>query len=616
VDQRGNANAESNYDYIVVGAGGAGATAAARLAEAGYRVLVLEGGDDVEVWESEIPIAHGICSERADLLVDGTGYFVHHFSDAERNERHAHFVPEKGGVFYPRGRGFGGSTRMNAMIFVRPDDVDWDRIADLTGDPDWKAQNMQQYMVLLERNRYRPLLRLLHEIGKRLGIARLENRRGHGFDGWLETTRPDPRLLFADKQLLAMSWETIKFCFRELGDVGDKLKRVSALFDPNDDRAQGTEGLALTPTSITAWGRRSGPRDRLLAVRAEFPDRLEIRSGCKVETVLLDENNEALGVRYRDRDGRARDEATRREVLLAAGSFESPAILLRSGIGAEDQIDRLAAWGVEKKLVRPGVGRSLSDRYEYGLVFRLKKPLDVVKDLTLTFDERDAAFQKWKSEGKGPYATNGAGISFQAKSDAKLDDPDLYCFLVAGRFEGFYPGHSKEAVADPSLCTLVILHENKQDKRGTLELDPNEPMGHPKINFQYHEEEGGSRDDRIPIARGVQIGRRLIERFGDRVECEIRPGPQARTLEQIASAVAAATWGHHANGTARMGRADDPMAVVDGKFNVIGAVGLRVIDASTFPDNIGSFIVSAVLMQAEKAAHDLIEAARARDAAF
>jgi len=613
--------ADAEFDYVVVGAGAAGATTAARLVEDGYKVLVVEGGKDKQVLESSIPAAHAISSDHPDLSVDGKGYDVDHFSDEDRRAKDNKHVAGRG-IYYPRGEGVGGSTRMNAMIFVRPDDVDWDKIAALTGDPDWRADNMQQFMHKLEKNRYRPVLRLLHNIGKRVGVEALQNLGGHGFDGWLETTRADPKLLLRDKQLAKMVKETAFFSFKELGSLGDKVKRLLTAFDPNDNLAQGTEGFTLTPTSITGDGRRNGPRDRLLSVLAEHPDRLEIRSGCKVDKVLLDDTNEAVGVRYRDPDGKVRNEACGREVLVAGGAFESPALMLRSGIGDEAQLDALAAHGVEKKVVRPGVGRSLSDRYEYGQVFELKEGLDLAKNLALTFDDEDSAFQEWKDTGKGPYATNGAVAAFQAKSDPSIDDPDLYFFLVPGKFEGYYRNdadasgggkYSQDAVADPKKMTLVILHENKQDKAGTVKVDLSDPSGQPKINFKYHGEEDSPLDDRLPLARGIQMGRKLIERFGDMVSHEVLPGAKYQTEEQLAEQVGNNTWGHHANGSLKMGRAGDAMSVVDSKFQVHGTKGLRVIDASTFPDNIGSFIVSAVMLQAEKAAHDVAVAARKED---
>lgn len=614
IDAKLPEKSSAEHDYVIIGAGAGGAVTAARLAELGHKVLVLEGGDDRDVLESRIPAAHAVASEHPELKVDGTSYYVDHFTDAEKNQRDPKFDPAKGGILYPRGEGIGGSTRMNAMIFVRPDDVDWNRIAEATGDPSWKAENMRPYMNILEKNRFRPVLRLLHEIGKRIGVESMKNIGGHGFDGWLETTRADPRILLRDKQLLKMVWETTKFSFAELGSLGDKLKRIASVFDPNDDLAQGTEGLTLTPTSITKEGRRNGPRDRLLDVQKAHPDRIEIRTGAKVDRVLLDSKGDAVGVQYREAGGKSVRIGARREVVLSAGTYETPAILARSGIADEATLDALAPHGVPKKVVLPGVGRSLSDRYEYGLVFRLKEAVALTKDLPLTFDDDDAAFQEWKNDGTGPYATNGAVVAFQAKSDPSIDDPDLYFFLVPGKFEGYYDGYSKDSTADPNLCTLVILHENKQDRKGTVTVDPNDPSGHPKINFMYHGEEGGA-DDRLPIARGIQLGRKLIERFGDMVDSEVLPGAQHQTLDQIADEIGRGTWGHHANGTARMGREGDPMAVVDSKFQVFGTSSLRVVDASTFPDNVGSFIVSAVMLQAEKAAQDLDVAAKKADAA-
>ncbi len=613
VSSRPPEKANARYDYVVIGSGAGGAPLAARLAEAGYKVLVLERGDDKKVPESKVPAFHAAASEHPDIAVDGEGYFVSHFTKAEDNRRDPKFVEEKNGIFYPRGEGFGGSTRMNANIFVRVDDVDWDRLAQLTGDPELNAANMKKYFQVLEKNEYRPLLKLLHQIGKRFDVDMLRNLGGHGFDGWLETTRADPRLIFEDRQLLRIVYETAKYSFTNLGGLGDKLKRLLSMFDPNDDLAQKTEGLTLTPMSVSDEGRRNGPRDRLLSVADKHPDRLTLKDQARVHDVLLDENNEAIGVRYYGPDGKLHTEHVRREVIISAGAFETPAILMRSGIGPEQELEKLAAAGVKPKVVRPGVGESLSDRYEVGVVVKMKKPFELLKDLPFKADASDPAYKKWLETGRGVYATNGVAIAMQAKSDPSLPDPDLYIFGVPGRFEGYYPGYSKDAVADDHYFTWLILHENKGDKRGRVTVDAKDVDGHPDINFMYHHEEAPR--DSAPMVAGIKMVRELNARFGDLVAEEVWPGRDVDTDEKLARAAETVSWGHHANGTAKMGRPDDPMAVVDSNFQVIGTRGLRVVDASVLPDNIGSFIVSGILQLSEKAADDVIETARAQDAA-
>ena len=142
-------------------------------------------------------------------------------------------------------------------------------------------------------------------------------------------------------------------------------------------------------------------------------------------------------------------------------------------------------------------------------------------------------------------------------------------------------------------------------KRGEVTVNPEDPSGKGWVNFQYHKEE--SPGDSKPLVEGIKMVRRLTEQFGDLVEGEVWPGKDASSDAELAAQVEKSSWGHHANGTAKMGAADDPMAVVDSNFKVRGTKGLRVVDAAVFPDNVGSFIVSGVMQISEKAADDIIE---------
>lgn len=165
---------------------------------------------------------------------------------------------------------------------------------------------------------------------------------------------------------------------------------------------------------------------------------------------------------------------------------------------------------------------------------------------------------------------------------------------------------------DDHLFTWVILHENKGDKQGQVTVNEKDPHGHGNVNFQYHKEENAK--DSQPLVEGIKMVRRLVAQYGDLVEKEEWPGQDATSDAALANLVEHNSWGHHANGTAKMGGAQDPDAVVDSNFKVRGTKGLRVVDASIFPDNIGSFIVSAVMQVSEKAADDTVEDARKQDA--
>jgi choline dehydrogenase-like flavoprotein len=149
---------QPQYEYIVVGSGAGGGTVAARLAEAGRSVLLLEaGGDPCELPDSrlpedyQVPAFHAFASENPAMRWD---FFVRHYADEQRQRKDSKYSSDRGGILYPRAGTLGGCTAHNAMIFVYPHNQDWDDIARSTGDPSWRAGNMRRYFELLEDCRH------------------------------------------------------------------------------------------------------------------------------------------------------------------------------------------------------------------------------------------------------------------------------------------------------------------------------------------------------------------------------------------------------------------------------------------------------------------------------
>lgn len=671
-----NDSIRREYDYIVVGSGAGGAPVAANLARAGYRVLVLEaGGRHAGKIETEVPVLHGKSTEEEDIRWD---YWINHYTEEDRQkrdpkyhpneddlkdpERKAYYKADKNrrGVLYPRCSAVGGCTVHNAMICIYPHNNDWDRIADALKDESWRGNRMRRYYERLERCQYgvrNTLWSILRGFFMLLCLPFNPGRRG--FDGWLATSRVDASLLSRDKQLKRIVAEAVEQTVEETpGNAFSRFfrffKRVSRGLDPNawSTIRNREEGVAITPVNVdTRSGRRSSPRELLLEVERENPDKLIIKTDVLVTRVLF-KGNRAIGVEFveganqyrahtrspdHDRNGTKPKDIPRRrawvtrEVILSAGAFNTPQILMHSGIGPKEELE----WaGYDPNLppgsgderapvaILNGVGKNLQDRYEVGVVTDMNSDFVLSEGARYEPDEGDPHFREWKTQGTGVYATNGSVVAVVKRSKQSRPDPDLYIFGVAGDFQGYEPGYSRKALEQRDRFTWVVLKGHTQGRAGCVTLrkgssPPKSPRecefrNTPEINFRYFDDDPdhpGWEEDLDSVVEGVKFVRRINndEQMKELIQQEVAPGPNVQSDEQLRQFIKDHAWGHHCSCTCRMGPSDDPAAVLDGDFRVQGVRNLRVVDASVFPTIPGLFIVSAIYMVAEKASDAILK---------
>jgi choline dehydrogenase-like flavoprotein len=345
----------------------------------------------------------------------------------------------------------------------------------------------------------------------------------------------------------------------------------------------------------------------------------------------------------------------RREIILCGGAFNTPQILMLSGIGDSAHLKhpKIAIPGMagprgdvqEGAFIHlPGVGRNLRDRYEISVISEIDGCFTTLNGVRFEpFATDDPALNTWKATGTlkprgGLYTTNGAALAILKRSRPEgAKPPDLLLLGFPAAFRGYYPGWSKDLLTKPgagpeagrrqNLWSWTIL-KAYSNNRGTLRLRSGNPFESPEIDFRYFGCVAGSSpanpddEDLAALKFGVDYVRTLnraashLMKNGHAEEAEILPGPAMKSgSPELADWIMRETWGHHACGTCRIGsdpwqadpaRLKDKEAVLDSSFRVHGVRGLRVVDASVFPTIPGYFIAVPVYLAGEKAADTIL----------
>ena len=522
-------------DYLVIGGGSAGSVMAARLSEDARNIVgLLEAGGRGDSQLIKIPAA--VVSMLPTRI---NNYALQTVPQAGLNGRRG---------YQPRGKGLGGSSAINAMVYIRGHRQDYDEWAAL-GNTGWSYDELLPYFKRSESN------------------ASLRNEF-HGQEGPLPVS---------DLQ----SGNPMQDVFMDAA--------TQAGFKRNDD-FNGAEQEGLGRYQVT---QKNG--ERWSAARAYLHPYLGKRSNLQVETGvqvkrILFEGKRAVGV-VCEQGGREHTVKARKEVILCAGAFHSPHLLMISGVGPAQA---LAAQGIAVVHALPGVGQNLQDHpdFTFGYAAKSLDLLGISPGGTLRMTREIARYVRKR---KGMLTSNFAECGGFLKTDPSLAVPDLQLHFVVGLVED----HARKLHAAHGYSCHVCLLRPKS--RGQITLSSADMRDAPLIDPAFLAEERDLED----LVKGFKITRRLMDapalasmRHKDLFTAQVKSDDDIRALlRQRVDTL------YHPVGTCKMGV--DAMAVVDPQLRVRGLQGLRVVDASVMPTLIGGNTHASTIAIAEKAS-DLI----------
>jgi choline dehydrogenase len=511
---------ESAFDYIVVGAGSAGCCIANRLsADPTHRVLLLEAGgkDNNPLIKMPIGFSQLMYNEKTTNLY--------------KTEPEPHLNDREMSVV--RGRVLGGCSSINGMLYMRGQHQDYDDWGALPGCEGWSYANMLPYFKKSEN----------YDIGPA--------DEYHAKGGELNVT--DVKMEYPISEAYIRAAESVGIPRNE------------------DINGETQEGIGYVQVNMKG-GQRWSSADAFLSPEVKARPNLTIVTHALAKRILLD-GKKAVGVEYTNKKGKTRQAKAEREVVLSAGTYNTPPLLEMSGIGNPEV---LAELGIEVRHGLAGVGENLQDHLQVWVQQGVNTKHCLSEDGK--FPKVVWAVLKYMFAKKGPLTMPACNVGGFVPNEG-AERPILQIHFTPGA-GGMDENGKMVATPDPGVNSTVCTV--RPTSRGSVHARSTNPKDHPKIIHNYLSTE----HDRKLAIEGFKLQRKIYqsEAFAPHRTYEILPGDSVQTDEEILDFWKREAMSvYHPVGSSKMGAADDPMAVVDNELRVHGVENLRVADASIFP---------------------------------